>query len=169
MALFIFHHLQSYFVCFQRKRLKIILSGYILTSQTNMKLKLNMKLNEVIVAVLCLLQSWLMLSRPFFIRYVFSFFCFRQHSKLMRLRMYLVEQGQPLLWHCWKIYECSKINVYSTAFVFLLRFSGGVMIYFDRIEVVNMLVPSAGIKLSNVLQFLTVLTWLTVSIDSTEL
>lgn len=34
--------------------------------------------------------------------------------------------------------------MYSTPYVFLSLHSGGVMIYFDRIEVVNMLVPSAG-------------------------
>lgn len=35
--------------------------------------------------------------------------------------------------------------------LYLLSFSGGVMIYFDRIEVVNYLVPSAG-KLTSVQQ-----------------
>ena len=41
----------------------------------------------------------------------------------------------------------SELGAESTMFLVSSFFhSGGVMIYFDRIEVVNMLVPSAGIE-----------------------
>ena len=78
--------------------------------------------------------------------------CFRLLSKLMRSRMCLVEQGKES--HFTLSYEAAEIltqsfihknTVYSTIFSFL--HSGGVMIYFDRIEVVNMLVPTAGRKM----------------------
>lgn len=39
----------------------------------------------------------------------------------------------------------AKIQIFFIIFcIFFLSFSGGVMIYFDRIEVVNYLIPSAG-------------------------
>lgn len=63
----------------------------------------------------------------------------------MKSRMCLAEQGKT---------EFTDANVknhpvHESGFVFNTHFvlpSGGVMIYFDRIEVVNMLVPSAGTK-----------------------
>lgn len=73
--------------------------------------------------------------------------CFRPLCKLMRSRMCHVEQGMTEV-ICVGIKQWSgKIIMHLTDVYFL--HSGGVMIYFDRIEVVNMLVPLAGTKSSH--------------------
>uniref|UniRef100_A0AAX7VNA3 Erlin-1 n=1 Tax=Astatotilapia calliptera TaxID=8154 RepID=A0AAX7VNA3_ASTCA len=70
----------------------------------------------------------------------------RLHSKQMRSRMCLVEQGVTELPNSAvnKVIP-TLIYIYLKCFFFL--HSGGVMIYFDRIEVVNMLVPSAVVDI----------------------
>ena len=62
--------------------------------------------------------------------------------------MYHVVQGEySIAVRCYCSFFCNLL--YDWLLIEMFGFSGGVMIYFDRVEVVNVLAPSAGMSLAS--------------------